>query len=239
MSSAGHATKRGHPATAKENGAQAFDDAYFEAGVLRRSRSLTQSAYRSVVFSRLRRRRPDLLDGRGRRALDIGCGYGYCAELLADLGYKVSAVDISPHAIEQAQREVVRPDVDFAVWDATTESIFDEKFDLIIAFEVVEHLVDPSGALARWRALLTSGGTVLLTTPNRLGPAGRYWRDPTHVSIRGHIGWHRALNESGPWTHVSVDAVQLIPFVWRWTNVMQSLPLPIFGATLRISASKP
>jgi 2-polyprenyl-3-methyl-5-hydroxy-6-metoxy-1,4-benzoquinol methylase len=240
MSFRGQETEQGRSATVvREVDADLFDDAYFEAGALRRSRALTQSAYEGIVFSPLRRLRPQVLDGRGRRALEIGCGYGYCSELLANLGYKVTGADISLHAIERARREVSRPDVDFVVWDATTKSRFEESFEIIVAFEVVEHLSDPENALRAWRKLLCPGGTLLLTTPNKLGPAARYWRDPTHVNVRGRSGWRRALRESGPWAHVTIGAVQGVPYLWRWTNVMHSLPLPLFGATLRITASKP
>jgi 2-polyprenyl-3-methyl-5-hydroxy-6-metoxy-1,4-benzoquinol methylase len=216
-----------------------FDGAYFQDGALRSSRSLTQSAYESVVFSRLHRLHPGLLDGRGRRALEIGCGYGYCSEQLAGYGFAVTGTDISPHAIEQARREVSEPEVEFLVWDATAKREFDDGFDLIVAFEVVEHLDDPEDALKSWRSLLRPGGWLAFTTPNRFGPAARHWRDPTHVNVRSSSGWRSALWESGPWTDVAIDAVQGIPYVWRWTNVIKTLPMPIFGATLRVFARKP
>jgi 2-polyprenyl-3-methyl-5-hydroxy-6-metoxy-1,4-benzoquinol methylase len=216
-----------------------FGDAYFEAGVLRNSRSLTQSAYDGVVFSWLRRRHPDVLNGQGRRALEIGCGYGYCCELLEGFGFEVIGTDISPHAIDRARSELHDPNIDFTVWDATKEPIFEGQFSLVVAFEVVEHLDDPEGALRAWRALLKPGGLLALTTPNRFGPAARHWRDPTHVNVRSHAGWRRALRDSGPWTDVAIDAIQGIPYLWRWTNVIQTMPMPILGATLRVCARKP
>jgi 2-polyprenyl-3-methyl-5-hydroxy-6-metoxy-1,4-benzoquinol methylase len=215
-----------------------FDGDYFEAGVLRRSRALTQSLYEGSVFSWLSRLRPDLAHGHGQRALEIGCGYGYCSELFATRGYRVTATDISPHAILRAREEPSRENVEFAVWDATEESPFNEHFALVAAFEVIEHLIDPEAAFAAWHGLLSPGGALVLTTPNRFGPASRHWRDPTHVNVRSAKSWRRALMASGLWADIRIGPVQWIPYVWRLDHKMRSVPLPVVGATLRILATK-
>ena len=57
----------------------------------------------------------------------------------------------------------------------------DERFDLVCAFEVIEHIEDDRAALASWVARLRPGGTLLLSTPNepeRMGP---------HDEVAGHF----------------------------------------------------
>jgi 2-polyprenyl-3-methyl-5-hydroxy-6-metoxy-1,4-benzoquinol methylase len=151
-----------------------FGEEYFQAGAVRKSRALTRSLYESQVLRWLERVHPDTLPGSGERALEVGCGYGYAAELLAEHGYRVTGTDVSEHAIRRAGREVGHPDVDFLVWDATTPPPFDGSFRLITAFEVVEHLADPEAAIRAWHRLLAPAGTLVLTTPNRFGPASRH-----------------------------------------------------------------
>lgn len=218
--------------------AKAFGSEYFEAGVLRRSRSLTESLYNSVALAWLERHRPDLLAGNDRRGLEIGCGYGYCSELLARRGYEVLGTDISPHAIAEANRQRTQEHAQFVVWDATTPPIFDPPFDLVIAFEVIEHLDAPEAAIRSWYDLLSADGALLLTTPNRYGLAGRPWKDPTHVNVRTGRAWRRALRALAPWADVRVESVQWVPYMWRINHVMRSISLPLIGSTLRILASK-
>src|ERR1022692_180900 len=140
--------------------AERFDENYFGAGGVRQSRSLTRAVCEKEVLSWLKREYPRALGGAGRRALEIGCGYGYTSELLAEYGYQVLGTDISSHAIEKARAEVTSPDVEFAVWDAG-KGVLNGEFDLIIALEVIEHLPDPESALRSWARLLRPGGVLL------------------------------------------------------------------------------
>jgi 2-polyprenyl-3-methyl-5-hydroxy-6-metoxy-1,4-benzoquinol methylase len=190
------------------------------------------------VLTWLARIQPQLLQGRGQRALEIGCGYGYATELFADLGYETIGTDISDHAIAQARAEVQRSNVSFECWDATTAWSSDASFNVIAAFEVIEHLADPATAIEHWCSLLSSGGALLLTTPNRLGPAGRYWRDPTHLNVLTPRRWRTIIRQAGSWSTLIVRSAQFVPFVWRRDGVMRFIPLPAFGANLRILAVK-
>lgn len=216
----------------------AYDADYFDRAPLRSSRDLTASTYRNLVFSWLGRRWPELLCGTGRTALEIGCGYGYVTELLARQGYDVTGVDVSVHAIERARHEVVADRARFEVWDAASPPADAGLFDLVVALEVIEHLDDADAALGAWATLVAPGGVLLCTTPNRHGPASRYWRDPTHVSVRSGAAWHRTLTASDQWTNVEVDAVQWVPGLWRLRHEIRFFPLPLVGAQLRIFAER-
>lgn len=216
----------------------AYDADYFDRAPLRSSKELTTSTYRNLLFAWLGRRWPELLCGTGRRAVELGCGYGYVTELLARQGYEVTGVDVSAHAIARARREVRAPGARFEVWDAAEPPDGASGVDLVVALEVLEHLEDPDAALARWGDLLVPGGTLVCTTPNRNGPQNRYWRDPTHVSVRSEGSWRRALERSGIWSHVEVDAVQWVPGLWRLRHEIRFFPMPLVGAQLRLLARR-
>jgi len=93
--------------------------------------------------------------GRGRRALDLGAREGHQARRLEARGYRVTAADLAP-----------RFDACLRV-DANAPLPFpDDAFDLVWSSEVLEHLSDPSAALAELRRVTAAGGDIILTTPN-------------------------------------------------------------------------
>lgn len=112
----------------------------------------------------------------GKKVLDIACGEGYGSRLLLDWGAsEVVGVDISESAIASARKHFAKPGVRYLCCDAQKidHVISDEKFDLIISIETLEHLEQPEeylGALGRLRA---KNACLLITCPND------WWYYPT------------------------------------------------------------
>jgi SAM-dependent methyltransferase len=108
----------------------------------------------------------------GARVLDAGCGVGYGSALLADRGAaNVVAVDISAEAIEIGRRQFARDTILWVTEDCQdlTEAGRHGPFDLICNLENLEHLAEPARFLARVTSLLRDGGTLISSTPNRIG----------------------------------------------------------------------
>ncbi len=104
----------------------------------------------------------------GKRVLDLGCGAGYGAAHLAQSATRVTGVDISADAIRHAREHYRMENLAFEEATATSLPFPDAAFDLVTAFEVIEHLEDWDGLLAETARVLTEEGAAILSTPNRL-----------------------------------------------------------------------
>jgi ubiquinone/menaquinone biosynthesis C-methylase UbiE len=80
----------------------------------------------------------------------------------------VKAVDVSADAVSQAKARFVRPNLTFHRMDAQALDFADASFDVVCAFEVIEHVDNWSTCLDELKRVLKRGGTAFLSTPNRL-----------------------------------------------------------------------
>lgn len=103
----------------------------------------------------------------GRRVLDAGCGVGYGAEMLNRAGAAaVYAIDNSPAALELA-RASVSEGVTLEQGDVAALPYPDDSFDLVVCFEVIEHIEQPERVLDELARVLHADGLLLLSSPNR------------------------------------------------------------------------
>ena len=104
----------------------------------------------------------------GLRILDIGCGAGLLCEPLSRLGAQVIGVDPSPSNIAAAKLHADRGHLSIDYRCTTVEEIdVRERFDVVLAMEVVEHVIDVGLFLKRCAAMLKPGGLMVVSTINR------------------------------------------------------------------------
>lgn len=104
---------------------------------------------------------------RRKRVLDIGCGAGYGSAELSRTAAQVTGIDLGADAIEYARANYVRANLSFQQASATSLPFPDGSFDLIVAFEVIEHLSDWQLLLAEAKRLLAPSGQFVVSTPNK------------------------------------------------------------------------
>ena len=104
----------------------------------------------------------------GRRILDAGCGAGYGTALLGQRAESACGVDLSLETLQWARREYAGGKASFEQADCSALPFRDGSFDLVTAFEVIEHLPDWKGFLHEARRVLTDAGQLLVSTPNRV-----------------------------------------------------------------------
>jgi GT2 family glycosyltransferase len=104
----------------------------------------------------------------GRRVLDLGSGEGFGAALLAETAESVLGVDVDPVTVDHSRLNYGTDDLVFRLGDATDLSdIETASFDLVTAFELLEHIEDQHAVLGEIDRLLAPDGLLVLSTPER------------------------------------------------------------------------
>lgn len=102
--------------------------------------------------------------------LEVGCSNGRNVSLpLAELGYQVTGVDLHAPSIHYAMAQGNLPNTRFLCMDFFEFST-EERFDVIVLSDILEHVSDPGHILAIALQHLTHGGMVLVCIPNGYGP---------------------------------------------------------------------
>ena len=104
---------------------------------------------------------------RYKRVLDIGCGTGYGVADMARSAASVIGVDVAAQALEYAREHYSGPNISFIQASAAVLPIRDSSFDLIVSFELIEHLQNWQEMLAEAKRILAPGGQFIVSTPNK------------------------------------------------------------------------
>jgi 2-polyprenyl-3-methyl-5-hydroxy-6-metoxy-1,4-benzoquinol methylase len=169
--------------------------------------------------------------GEGKKVLEIGCSIGSVAHMLHERGFKVWASDISEYAVNRAQK--LTPKAKFLSFDIQKKIPLKEKFDIIISFEVVEHLEYPEKGIKNMFDGLKKGGTIVISTPY---PYKWNFRDPTHINVKYPNEWVSLMKKAG-FKNISYHRFTLVPFFYRFHKRLQiiipfAVPVPYLNSPI-------
>ena len=168
----------------------------YEAGVYR-----DYVEARDMKLEHFRHRLERLLPRVGRgRLLDIGCSCGYFMEVAATSGFEVEGLEFSGAAIAAADASI-RPNILCCSVDGFESS---RTYDLVTAFDLIEHVPQPKAFLSKVRHLLAPGGWLVMTTPDAEHPLryvmGSSWpmlQPMQHLTIFSRQAMRLVLEETG------------------------------------------
>jgi SAM-dependent methyltransferase len=153
--------------------------------------------YRRIITKRYARLVREVA-GSGR-LLELGCGDG---RLLAELSrdFNVTGIDISEYAVARARQRM--PGANLVVGDIA-DCDPHAHFDVVVAFNVLEHLRDPRALMMRVGEMLSEGGRFMFAVPNKHGTLGSALvklmnrMDHTHISTYSRERWLEIAQELG------------------------------------------
>lgn len=143
------------------------------------------SFFKKIQENRLARRLSRVIgDNQSANILEIGCGGGSLLRALQRAGFKnLSGSDFRAGLQQERGIRFVRRDIE-------AQFPYEERFDVIIMINVIEHLLDPIEALKKCRDHLSPDGKIMVMTPNAdslaLSLFGRYWAGfhaPRHIFL--------------------------------------------------------
>lgn len=156
-----------------------------------------------------------------QKILDVGCGTGYNMRLLERFG-EVHGVDFASEALDYCRgRGLTR--VHQA--DATRLPFEDASFDLVTAFDVIEHIADDRAALTEFRRVLKPGGQLLIYTPALPWLYGEHDRIVHHQRRYRKAELQEKIVASGfGLTHCSYVNLFILPIVLAARALLALLP---------------
>jgi 2-polyprenyl-3-methyl-5-hydroxy-6-metoxy-1,4-benzoquinol methylase len=216
----------------------AFEQNYFNSRKYSLKAGLVERHVLEVLKWASKDMSEDLLKGKGKKVLDVGCAYGFTTRILTGLGYDTCGVDISGYGTKQGK--ILAPS-QFVVCDAQTNMPFTtETFDLVTCFDVLEHLPFPEKAIVNMFNICK--GTIVCTTPNRKveKPIRKLMSDydETHVSVKTPLQWEKAITEILDFKSFKVESFYDLTLKLGQKLFFKSFNIPKYGLTVRILIKK-
>jgi len=174
----------------------------------------------------------------GSRVLDVGCGTGWISSLIRDIR-RCTVIGIEPHA-ERARKARSRG-IDVAASELNANSALKlGRFDVVLFADVLEHVLDPLGALRLSRTLLVGRGFLIASIPNvahwmvRLNLLrGRFDYDVTGIMDATHLRWFTAKGIRRIFSRAGYDVVEFRAAAGIWMREYHRRPWSLLSPRWR------
>jgi SAM-dependent methyltransferase len=166
--------------------------------------------------------------------LEIGTGSGYFLSFIHSEfpNATLFGIEYDPRLFKETKKKV--PFANLSIGNAEFFSFVDQKFDVIVSFQVIEHLYNPTAMLESVRKHLSPNGVFIFTTPNLDGVGaqimGKKWhgyRDD-HVCLKGFKAWQRLLEKNG------FQSIYCGSTFFSGIPILNAFPLGLFNWSLLV-----
>lgn len=104
---------------------------------------------------------------KNKAVLDLGCGSGYGTKILSGSAKKVLAIDISKDTIDFAKNNFGNENIEFKCANVFETGVNNNSVDVVVCFEVLEHVETPDLLLTEIKRVLKEDGLLIISTPNK------------------------------------------------------------------------
>jgi ubiquinone/menaquinone biosynthesis C-methylase UbiE len=116
-----------------------------------------------------------------KTVLDIASGEGYGSNLLSYRAKSVVGVDISSEAVDHANAKYKKPNLDFVTGSTSKIPLADASVEVVISFETIEHHDEHQLMMREIKRVLTPGGLLLISSPEKNNYKFREADNPYHI----------------------------------------------------------
>jgi len=158
--------------------------------------------------------------------VEVGSGAGALITELAGRGYRATAMETSPEARNVMAALAATADVSVEVVDSPAE-LWDERFSLCLAFEVLEHIEDDDGALRQWASWLETDGHLLMSVPahTSLWNPGDEWA--------GHFRRYERSQLEAQLRKAGLEVIRIESWGFPLANLMLPISSLVYRARLK------
>ena len=133
----------------------------------------------------------------GKKVLDSACGSGYGSFHISNSGAtSVLGIDISGESVALANQCYNNQNLKFKKTDCSDLRVLNEKFDVIVSFETLEHLNDPRLFIKSAAEALNPGGYFICSTPNKMRLSGAGYINQYHLNELNYDEFYKAMADS-------------------------------------------
>ena len=162
----------------------------------------------------------------GKRVVDVGCGVAYGSVYLADSAQRVVGLDASWEALGAARENFGHSRLSVLQGDCGHLPFRDASVDIVVAFEVIEHLDDWQTLISEAARVLVPHGQFVVSTPNRLYSAeSRAEPNPFHTHEFEHEEFKEELGRHFP---------HILLFLENHANAITFVPPQVEGVRTRL-----
>ena len=125
--------------------------------------------------------------------LDVGCGTGYGAAILANHARTVTGIDYHIPALEYCKNIYSANNIAYSGMEAVSLAFKDDCFDIATSFQVIEHISDVRKFLKELKRVVKPGGLIFISTPNVSDKAKKSSNNSFHVNEMSYYDLNELL----------------------------------------------